>query len=204
MTRVLERAFPDGMSRAEFASFLRGGHDRKTGSATSTPTSTTTTTAPAVTLTGREGAPQSSINDGWRPPITWQDPIQCGRRNFCIPIRVASPPSDLEIAWKVVRSDTREELVSQRPQRFTGAVDINITPLITDSETNQSPEKYSVQVKIWYITGWDSFIEYRSVGEISTWPFAGYPPIRIVPAGGGLCIYNYLPPKGYSPGSCLP
>lgn len=46
MAVVLERAFPDGMTRAEFASFLRGGNWRV---GEGQPTTTTTTTAPRYT-----------------------------------------------------------------------------------------------------------------------------------------------------------
>ena len=87
MLAVLNRAFPDGMNRGQFASFLRAGEEAVGDIATTTTTisststtaapvpETTTTTAAATTTTTTEppltaDSPPLRGDAGWRPTIS--------------------------------------------------------------------------------------------------------------------------------------
>ena len=153
MLKTIVRMTPSGMTRAEFASFLRGGHERRTQPPTtySVPSTLPPPPPPVVGF------------GGWRPAGGWPQPGWCPHRTeVCIDLPVGgNPPPGLEVGYRVI--NTTNCFLSECPElvwsppRSAGGTRVK-TPI-----PRRSSGGWSMLVSVYYQVGSYVMTEWRSV-----------------------------------------
>ena len=153
MATVLERAFPDGMTRAQFATFIRLGE----------PATMSRPAPPSTTMV--DGYSGSAISRGWKPAVPWSNPGHCQKQNYnargteyCIVISLHDRPSNLRVGWSVVHDG--QIVSSHRPSSADGKM---VVPIGTFDFSGNNPPTTLRTVAVYFVTDRDVLTMTRPV-----------------------------------------